>query len=68
MNLEENPKVWLVVITEKRMDRLALLKKAITEGAYKVKAEDIAEKILKKRFFELALTSYNRKYRTCRDN
>jgi hypothetical protein len=68
MNLEENPRVCLGVITEKRMDRLALLKKAITEGAYKVKAEDIAGKILKKRLLELALTSYNRKYQTCRDN
>lgn len=68
MNPEENPSVCLGVITEKRMDKLALLKKAIAEGAYKIKAEDIAEKILKKRLFELILTAYNRKYQTCRDN
>ncbi len=68
MNPEENPSVCLGVITKKRMDKLALLKKAIAEGTYKIKAEDIAEKILKKRLFELALTSYNCKYQTCRDN
>ena len=38
-----------------------MLKKAITEGAYKVKTEDIAEKILKERLFELTLTLYNHK-------
>ncbi len=46
---------------EARKDKIAMLKKAITEGAYKVKAEDIAEKILKERLFELALTLYNHK-------
>jgi flagellar biosynthesis anti-sigma factor FlgM len=46
---------------EARKDKIAMLKKAITEGSYKVKAEDIAEKILKERLFELALTLYNHK-------
>jgi anti-sigma28 factor (negative regulator of flagellin synthesis) len=41
---------------ELRKAKIAVLKKAITEGAYKVKAEDIAEKILKERLFELTLT------------
>jgi anti-sigma28 factor (negative regulator of flagellin synthesis) len=61
MNREETSKVCSGVISEKRMDKLAMLKKAITEGAYKVKAEDIAEKILKERLFELAFTLYNHK-------
>jgi len=38
-----------------------MLKKPITEGAYKGKAEDIAEKILKERLFELTLTLHNHK-------
>jgi len=46
---------------ELRKDKIAVLKKAITEGAYKVKTEDIAEKILKERLFELTLTLYNHK-------
>jgi anti-sigma28 factor (negative regulator of flagellin synthesis) len=46
---------------ELRKAKIAVLKKAITGGAYKVKAEDIAEKILKERLFELALTLYNHK-------
>lgn len=68
MNREESPKVCFGVIPEIRRDKLAVLKKAITEGAYKVKAEDIAEKILKERLFELALTAYNQKYQNCRNN
>ena len=46
----------LEVIPEGRKIKLAVLKKAITEGAYKVQAEDIAEKMLKERLFELDLT------------
>jgi anti-sigma28 factor (negative regulator of flagellin synthesis) len=68
MNREESPKVSFSVIPEKRRDKLAVLKKAIREGAYKVKAEGIAEKILKKRLFELALTLYNLKYQKCGNN
>jgi len=66
MNREESTKVCFGMIPEKRRDKLAVLKKAIREGAYKVKAEDIAEKILKERLFELALTLYNHKYQKCR--
>ena len=68
MNRDESPKVCFGVIPEKRENKLAVLKKAITEGTYKVKAEDIAEKILKERLFELALTLYNQKYQKRRNN
>jgi hypothetical protein len=68
MNRDESPKVSLGVIPERRKGKLAVLKKAITEGAYKVKAEGIAEKILKERLFELALTLYNQKYQKRRNN
>ena len=68
MKREKSPKICLVVVLEERKDKLAFLKKAITEGAYKVKVEDIAEKIFKARLFELALTLYNHKYQECRDN
>jgi anti-sigma28 factor (negative regulator of flagellin synthesis) len=54
MSAEESPKVCFGLIPEKRRDKLAVLKKAIREGTHKVKAEDIAEKILKERLFELA--------------
>jgi anti-sigma28 factor (negative regulator of flagellin synthesis) len=60
MNREETSKVCPGMISKKK-DKLAMLKKAITEGAYKVKAEDIAEKILKEGLFELTLTLYNHK-------
>ena len=68
MNREESPKVSYRVIPEKKRDRLAVLKKAIREGTYKVKAEDIADKILKERLFELALVLYNHKYQKCGNN
>lgn len=68
MNREESPKVSFSVIPEKRRDKLAVLKKAIREGTYKVKSEDIAEKILKERLFELVLALYNHKYQKCRNN
>jgi len=59
-----NKKRFLEVLEaapELKKDKIAMLKKAITEGAYKVKAEDIAEKILRERLFELTLTLYNHK-------
>jgi anti-sigma28 factor (negative regulator of flagellin synthesis) len=49
------------MIPEGRKDKLAMLKKAITEGTYKVQAEDMAEKMLKELLLELALT--HREYR-----
>ncbi len=58
MKPEESRKGCFGMIPEKKRDKLAVLKKAIREGAYKVKAEEIAEKILKERLFELALTLY----------
>jgi hypothetical protein len=68
MKREESRIGCFGMIPEKRRDKLAALKKAIREGAYKVKAEEIAEKILKERLFELALTLYNQKYQKCRNN
>jgi hypothetical protein len=68
MNREGSPKIGFGVIPKKRRDKLAILKKAIAEGAYKVKAEEIAEKILRERLFELALTLYTDEYRKCRNN
>jgi len=59
-----NKKRFLEVLEaapELKKNKIAMLKKAITEGAYKVKAEDIAEKILRERLFELTLTLYNHK-------
>ena len=56
----------LGVIPEGRKDKLAMLKKAITEGTYKVQAEDLAGKMLKELLLELALT--HREYRICGDN
>ena len=53
---------------EKRKEKLALLRKAITEGTYKVRAEEIAGKMLKEMVFELAMTSKYREYRSRRDN
>ena len=37
-----------------RKDKIAVLKKAIAEGTYQVKAEYIAEKMLRESLFELA--------------
>ena len=68
MNREIGPKVWFGVIPENKGDKLAILKKAISGGAYRVKAEDIAEKILKERLFDVALTLYSHKYQKCRNS
>jgi hypothetical protein len=68
MNREEGPKACFGVIPENRRDKLAALKKAITEGVYEVKAADVAEKILKERLFELAITANNHKYQNSRNN
>ena len=56
------------MIPDERKEKLALLKKTITEGTYKVQAEDIAGKMLRELFFELALTPAYREYRNRRDN
>jgi len=63
MNREESLEGHSGLITEKRKDKLALLKQAVMEGIYKVKAEDIAEKLLKEWLFELALILYNHENR-----
>jgi hypothetical protein len=44
---------------ELRKDKIAMLKKAIAEGTYQVKAEYIAEKMLRESLFELALSFKN---------
>jgi anti-sigma28 factor (negative regulator of flagellin synthesis) len=59
MNREERSKICFGLIPEKKRDKLGALKKAIREGTYKVKAEDLAEKIIMRRLFELTLTAYN---------
>jgi len=66
-NREGSPKACFGVIPEKK-DKLAVFKKAITGATYKVKAEDIAEKIFKEWLFELALTLHNHKYQKCWNN
>jgi len=68
MNREESPKVHSGMITEKRRDKLTLLKQAVTDGTYKVKAEDIAEKLLKEWLLEVALSLYNHENRKHRNN
>jgi anti-sigma28 factor (negative regulator of flagellin synthesis) len=55
-------------IPEGRKIKLALLKKAISEGTYKVQAEAIAEKMFKDLLFELALTPSYGEYQICREN
>ena len=57
MNREGSPKFCWGPIPEKRSKKLAVLRKATREGTYKVKAEDIAEKMILRRLFELALTA-----------
>jgi anti-sigma28 factor (negative regulator of flagellin synthesis) len=68
MNRKQSPKICFGVIPEERRNKLAVLKNAIREGSYKVKAEDIAEKILKEHQIEFALIIYNLKYQQSRDN
>lgn len=57
-----NKKRFLEVLEappELRKDKIAVLKKAIAEGTYQVKADYIAEKILREWLFELALNLNN---------
>jgi len=68
MTREESPKFHSEMITEKRTDRLASLMQAVTEGIYKVKAEDIAEKLLKEWLLELTLALYKNENRRHRNN
>jgi hypothetical protein len=66
-----NKKRFLEVLeaaSEIRKDKIAVLKKAIMEGTYQVKADDIARKILKKVFFEFLLTPNKPQYRGCSNN
>lgn len=53
---------------EVRKDKIAELKKSIAEGTYHVKADDIAEKIIKELLSDLALTSNCHEYRRTRNN
>jgi flagellar biosynthesis anti-sigma factor FlgM len=46
---------------EVRKDKIAALKNAIRKGTYQVKAEDIAEKILKEWVLELAALEREKK-------
>jgi anti-sigma28 factor (negative regulator of flagellin synthesis) len=51
-----------------RKDKIAELKKAITEGSYKVKSDHIAGKILRELIFELALNLNNHEDREYKNN
>ena len=66
-----NKKRFLEVLeeaSELRKDKIAGLKKAITEGTYQVKADYIAEKILRELLFELALNLNNHEERGHKTN
>jgi hypothetical protein len=67
MNQKGSRRICFELIPEKRKDKLAVLEKAITEGAYKVKAEDIADKILSQQLYELALALHDHKYQEYRN-
>ena len=53
---------------ELRKDKIVVLKKAIIEKIYQVKADYIAGKILRELFFELALNLNNHEYRGYQSN
>ena len=55
-------------VTPSKINKLAALKKAIVEGAYRVNPVEIAGRILQKRLFEVALTLYGQKYHEIRVN
>ena len=55
-------------IPEERKDKMTMLKKAITEGTYQIRVDDIASKYLKDLLLELALTPNGREYRGNRNN
>ena len=68
MNRMQSPKISVGVIPEQRRNNLAVLKNAIREGSYKVKADGLAEKILKEWEIELGLIFHNHKYQKWGDN
>ena len=51
-----------------RKDKMALLQKAIREGTYQIRADDIASKYLKDMLPELALPPNGREYRGGRNS
>ena len=53
---------------EVRKDKIAMLKKAITEGTYQIRSEDIAIKILKDLILERALAPNVCEYREGNNN
>ncbi len=52
---------------EVRRNKIAVLKKAIAEGTYQIRADEIATKILKDLLLELALNTNVGEYRECGD-
>jgi len=58
----------LEVTPEVRKDKIALLKKSIEEGTYRVKADDIAEKMIKNMLSELPLGLNDHGHRRARSN
>ena len=67
VNKKRFPEV-LEAAPELRKVKIAVLKKAITEGTYQVKADYIAEKILRELLFELALSLNNHEGRGYKNN
>jgi len=53
---------------EVRKDKIGVLKKAIAEGNYQVKADDIARKLLQELLFEFVRTPNNHRYREFRNS
>jgi anti-sigma28 factor (negative regulator of flagellin synthesis) len=68
MNQEESPEICSEVFFEDRKDKIALLKKSVTDGSYKVKAEDIAAKILKECLWDIVSSLHQPKFQKSRDN
>lgn len=61
MSPKESPENNFEVIFEGRKDKIAALKKSITDGTYKVKAEDIAAEILKECLWDIISTLHHHK-------
>ena len=60
VNRKRIPEV-LEATPKAKKDKIAVLKKAIAEGTYQVKAECIADKMLRESLFELAINFNNQK-------
>jgi len=68
MNQKKGPEICLKMIFEDRKDKIAALKKSITEGTYNVKAEAIAARILQECLWDIVSTLHDHKFQKCRNN